>query len=129
VLPDGWQLIVTGVTPDAWAGIHAADASARAPASDQRDVMLRLEATYRGDSSGVFTTGRLVLVSTASGTRYDQITNNCGVIPDAPGAAVLTAGGVVRGNVCFTVRASDVDSLVLFDSQSSPNQQLYFSLH
>jgi len=41
---------------------------------------------------------------------------------------LVTPGGEVRGNVCFTVRVSDIDSLVLFDNQSSDNDRLYFSL-
>jgi hypothetical protein len=30
--------------------------------------------------------------------------------------------------VCFTVRASDLDSLLLFDNQTADNDRLYFAL-
>ena len=44
-------------------------------------------------------------------------------------ANLVTAGGSLRGNVCFTVRASEIDSLALFDNQSPLDQdKLYFSL-
>ena len=43
-LVDGWQLQVTGVTPDAWSGIHSSVPSSIAPAADQRDFMVRVRA-------------------------------------------------------------------------------------
>jgi hypothetical protein len=125
-LVDGWQLIVTGVTPDAYNGIKAAVTSSTAPAADQRDYMIRVQATYLGPGTGVFGSARLALVSGIQ-TSYDQIHNNCGVIPDSLAPNVVTSGTTVRGNVCFTVRASDVDSLVMLDNQASPADQVYFS--
>jgi hypothetical protein len=50
---------VTGVTPDAWSGIHSAIASSVAPAPDQRDYMLRIQATFVGQGTGVFSAMRL----------------------------------------------------------------------
>jgi hypothetical protein len=127
-LADGWQLIVTGVTPDAWNGIHAVFPSTRAPASDQRAYMVRIEATFRGEGNGVFTAGRLALLST-SGEIYEQIHDSCGVVPDMPAPDLFGPGGVSRGNVCFTVRASDVDALVLFDTLAGPTERQYLALH
>ncbi|HEX8967764.1 MAG TPA: hypothetical protein VF937_07790 [Chloroflexota bacterium] len=126
-LVDGWQLVVTGVTPDAYAGIHADVPSAVAPAADQSDFMIRAQATYLGPGSGVFSGVRLSLLS-GTQTTYDQIHNSCGVIPDSLPPIVATSGTTVRGNVCFTVRASDIGSLVLFDNQSSVADQLFFAL-
>ena len=126
-LADGWQLAVTGVTPDAYSGIHAAVPSAVAPAADQRDLMVRVQATYLGQGSGVFGGVRLALLSGLQ-TTYDQLHNNCGIIPDSVPPNLVTPGGSVRGNVCFTVRASDIDSLLLFDNQSSDNDRHFFSL-
>jgi hypothetical protein len=70
---------------------------------------------------------RLALVSNIQ-TTYDQLHNGCGVVPDMVPPNLVTPGGEVRGNVCFTVRASDIDSLVLFDNQSAENDRLFFSL-
>jgi len=126
-LADGWQLLVIGVTPDAWSGIHSDVPSAIAPASDQRDFMVRVRATYQGQGTGVFSAMRLALISGIQ-TTYDQLHNGCGVVPDMVPPNLVTPGGEVRGNVCFTVRVSDIDSLVLFDNQSSDNDRLYFSL-
>jgi hypothetical protein len=127
-LADGWQLVVTGVTPDAWSGIHSSIASSIAPAPDQRDYMLRVQATFVGQGTGVFSAMRLALVSGVQ-TTYDQLHNNCGIVPDMVPPNLLTSGGSLRGNVCFTVRVSDIDSLVLFDNQAADQDKLYFSLH
>ncbi|HEV7663473.1 MAG TPA: hypothetical protein VGQ62_08065 [Chloroflexota bacterium] len=127
LLADGWQLIVTGVTPDAWSGIHSAVPSSVAPASDQRDFMVRVEATYTGQGTGVFSAMRLALQSGVN-TTYDQLHNGCGIVPDMVPPNLVTSGGSLRGNVCFTVRASDVDSLVLFDNQTADNDHVYFLL-
>ena len=61
-------------------------------------------------------------------TTYDQLHNNCGVVPDMVPPNLVTPGGEVRGNVCFTVRVADIDSLVLVDNQPRDNDRLYFSL-
>jgi hypothetical protein len=127
-LVDGWQLVVTGVTPDAWSGIHSAITSSVAPAPDQRDYMLRVQATFVGQGTGVFSAMRLALLSGVQ-TTYEQLHNNCGIVPDMVPPNLVTAGGSLRGNVCFTVRSSEIDSLVLFDNQSPLDQdKLYFSL-
>ncbi|MDQ6673771.1 MAG: hypothetical protein M3069_24010 [Chloroflexota bacterium] len=126
-LDDGWQLVVTGVTPDAWTGIHSAIPSTIAPASDQRDYMVRVQATFLGQGTGVFSTMRLALVSRIQ-TTYDQLHNTCGTVPEMLPPNLVTNGGSVRGNVCFTVRASDVDTLILFDNQSAESDRAYFAL-
>jgi hypothetical protein len=128
VLADGWQLVVTGVTPDAWSGIHSAVPSTIAPASDQRDYVVRVQATFVGQGTGVFSGMRLALLSGIQ-TTYDQLHNACGTVPDMVPPNLMTPGGSTRGNVCFTVRASDVGSLTLFDNQSTEADRLYFALN
>ncbi len=127
-LVDGWQMVVTGVTPDAYTGIKADVPSATAPASDQRDFMVRVQATYVAPGTGVFSGARLALLNTATQQTYDQVRNSCGVIPEAVVPSVSPQGATVRGNVCFMVRASDIGSLVAFDNQTSPADQVFFAL-
>jgi len=126
-LVDGWKLMITSVNPDAYNLIHAAIPSSQAPPADQRDLMIRAEATYIGPGTGVFSAVRLALVSGIQNT-YDQIRNTCGAIPEFLPPNVVTSGTVVLGNVCFTVRASDIDSLVLLDNQTSDADKVYFAL-
>jgi hypothetical protein len=127
-LVDGWQLVVQGISPDAYQGIKAEVPQAVAPAADQRDFIVRTQATYIGPGTGVFGSARLALYSSATQQTYDQTKNSCGAIPDALAPTVVTQGSVVRGNVCFVVRASDVGSLMAFDDQSNPNDRVYFAL-
>ena len=127
-LVDGWQLVITGVTPDAFSGIKADILSAVQPASDQRDFMVRPQATYQGQGAGVFSGVRLALLSTSTQLVYDQIHNSCGIIPDALPPNVVTTGATIVGNICFTVRASDIGSLIAFDNQSNESDRLYFAL-
>ncbi|MGI9148676.1 MAG: hypothetical protein ACR2IK_19370 [Chloroflexota bacterium] len=126
-LADGWQLVVTGVTPDAWAGIHSAVPSTIAPASDQRDFVVRVQATFLSQGTGVFSGMRLALLSGVQ-TTYDQLHNSCGTIPDMLPPNLVTTGSGVRGNLCFTVRASDIGTLIMFDNQSTEADRVYFSL-
>lgn len=127
-LVDGWQVVITGVTPDAFSGIKTDIPSAVQPASDQRDFMVRAQATYQGPGTGVFSGVRLALLNTRTQFVYDQIHNSCGVIPDALPPNVVTTGSTVRGNVCFMVRLADIGSLVAFDNQSAESDRLYFAL-
>jgi len=126
-LGDAWQMQVTGVTPDAWSGIHSSIPSSIAPASDQRDYMVRVRAIYQGQGTGVFSAMRLALASGIQ-TTYDQLHNACGIVPDMVPPNLVTPGGEVSGNVCFTVRAADIDALALFDNQSVDTDRLFFAL-
>jgi hypothetical protein len=127
-LADGWQLLVSGVSPDAFEGIQKEFPSARAPAADQRSFIVRVEATYRGERTGVFSASRLGLLA-ANGESYTQLDDACGLVPDILPPNLVVPGGQVRGNVCFTVRASDVDGLVLFDTAGRDNERPFFNLH
>jgi hypothetical protein len=128
LLADGFQMVVTGVTPDAWTGIHdAVPSNTQAPSSDQRDFEVRVQATYQGQYTGVFSGLRLALVG-PNGVMYDQLHNSCGTLPDSVPPNLLTPGGVTRGNVCFVVRASDIPSLVLVDNETTQNDRQYFSV-
>ena len=127
-LVDGWQLVIQGISPDAYQGIKAEEPLATAPASDQRDYIVRAQATYLGLGTGVFSAVRLALYSTVTGQTYDQMSNNCGVIPDPLNPLVVTQGNSTRGNVCFVVRASDVNSLIAYDNQPNVGDRVYFAL-
>jgi hypothetical protein len=126
-LADGWQLGIVGITPDAYATIKAAVPSAIQPPTGQNDYMVRIQATYAGQGTGVFSASRLALVTNTQ-TQYDQLRNSCGPVPDAVLPNVVTQGTVILGNICFVVPTADIGSLTLFDNQTSPSDQVYFKL-
>jgi hypothetical protein len=127
-LADGWQLGITRVDPDAYSTIKAAIPSAVAPGADLREVMIALQATYTGAGTGTFTASRLNVLNPRTMNRYDQVASNCGALPGAISPNVVTPGTVVIGNVCFTVPAADVGSLLLVDTQPSQPDRVFFAL-
>lgn len=127
-LVDGWQLVITGVTPDAYAGIKQSIVSAIAPASDQRDYEVHVQATYFAPGTGVFSGVRIALLSTLTHQTYDQVVNSCGIVPGSLPPNVVTSGTAEQGNVCFVVRATDVGALVAYDNQTDEADRVYFAL-
>jgi hypothetical protein len=127
-LVDGWNIGVTGANPDAFSTIKSAVLSAVQPPADQRDIMLRVQSTYTGPGTSLFSNSRLALYSTATHQTYDQVHNSCGIVPDPVQPNLVVSGTVQLGNVCFTVPASEVGSLLLFDNQSTPSNQVYLAL-
>jgi hypothetical protein len=127
-LVDGWQLVISGVSPDAYAGIKASIPSAIAPPADKRDYEVRIQATYLGPGTGVFSAVRIALFSTLTHHTYDQVVNSCGIVPESVPPKVVTQGTTLGGNVCFVVPASEIGSLVAFDNQQSEADRVYFGL-
>jgi hypothetical protein len=126
-LYDGWQVTVTGTTPDAWSGIHAAVPSTVGPAPDLQYFIVRVQAIYTGTGSGFFNDLRLSVAG--PNTTYDQIQNSCGLIPDEVPATLAAPGGVARGNVCFSVRKTDANSLSIYDALAPEASRTYVALH
>ncbi|MDE2688319.1 MAG: hypothetical protein OXI16_12600 [Chloroflexota bacterium] len=60
-----------------------------------------------------------------SNVGYDA--GDCGVIPDAfDSSRNMFSGGELSGNVCFNVESSDVDSLVMYDSNAYDSSDWVF---
>lgn len=127
-LGDGWQLAVTGVTPDAWTGSSQSfQPTNKGPANNLQYFLVRIQATYTGQGSSSFSEYRLALVGATTGP-YTVVQNSCGAAPDELPPTLVSTGGVVRGNVCWAVRSTDVPSLVMYDQQMPEVSRLYFAL-
>jgi len=126
-LSDGWQFVVRSVNADAFDAVHTAVPSAVAPPPDQRYVLLGVQAIYVGQGSGVLSGIRFGLVG-KSGAMYDQIKSGCGAIPNTLPSTLVQPNGGLAGNICFSVPASDMDGLLLFDNQSNQGDRIYFAL-
>jgi len=64
-----------------------------------------------------------------SSVAYDQSEDRCGVIPNELPSTEVFEGGKITGNVCWSVREEDVDSLVMYaDAGFSGDNRVYFSL-
>jgi hypothetical protein len=124
---DGWQFVVTGATPEGWDRVRTGIPSAIAPPPDQRYMMIGVQGIYVGQGNGVLSAIRLGLVG-KSGQQYDQLKNSCGIIPGTIPPNLVPPNGGLTGNVCFSVPASDVDGLLLYDNQSLQGDRVYFAL-
>jgi hypothetical protein len=125
-LGDGWKIQVTGVTPDAWSSFQNYNSNNKGPPTNLQFFMVRLQASYTGsEATPIFAPFRLRLMG-PSGT-YDNLDNSCGLIPDDLSQNQY-ANGVVRGNICFAVRTSDVGQLLMYDFQQSETDRLYLGL-
>jgi hypothetical protein len=122
-LSDGWQVTITGVTPDGWSGIHDAVPSNKGPAPNLQFFVLRVQAVYNGTGSALFSGLRLGLASPSS--TYDEVNNGCGLISDPLLPTLVGTGGVVRGNVCFAVRTSDAGQVVVYDTLAAEPDRVY----
>ena len=74
--------------------------------------------TQRYSSSGLKVVGQ-------SNVEYDG--HGCGVVPDAfDSSRNMFEGGELTGNICFNVESSDVDSLVMYDSNAYDSSDWVF---
>lgn len=124
-----WRIRLVAVVPDATAAIMAEDATNSPPAHGYRFFMARVRVTYRGDRSNVFEMSMLGAVG-RSAVGYDT---GCelNTLPDELPYDELFPGGTATGNVCWEVRRSDVESLVMHagaDPYLEDTQRVYFAL-
>jgi hypothetical protein len=131
-LPNGYDVVVNGYTPDAGAAVTAANEfNDPAPAGSQY-VLVNLTVTYRGPeekATPAFDVSHKAV--SGSGTSYDG-TDCSAVVPD-PAALFddLFAGSSVSGNVCLIVTDADATDLTLyFDAYDADfnTATYYFSL-
>lgn len=96
-----------------------------APAPGNQFYMVRVAVTYVGASSG--SPSSLTFRSLGvSGVAFDQYQNSCGVLPDRLPSNEAFPGGAVEGNVCWSIRSSDVASLTMLVADS--DAATYFAL-
>lgn len=124
-----WTVRVTDVTPDAASVVHNENRFNNPPAAGKQFFMATVELTYRGPDSDSPTSVDLEAVG-ATNVVYRWSRDSCGVVPNPYSQAnrVFT-GGVVRGNVCWSVSTDDVSSLVMIaHTLTSDRDPLYFAL-
>lgn len=127
-LHDGWILTVNSVTPDATAAVLAENQFNDPPDPGRQFFIVNISATYTGPGSDSFWDARLEAVG-PSAVSYASFADSCGVIPDDFDRATVFTGGTVTGNICWSVRTSDVSQLVMFDDGSfDDDDRVWFKL-
>lgn len=126
-----WLVRVVEVTPDATDAVLAENSFNDAPEAGHQFFIAALEAEYVGTESGVFWVDMNTKAVGVSGVAYEGFDASCGVIPDSIDDAGETfPGGVIMGNVCWSVTAEDAAALVMLleESFSFDDVRAVFSL-
>ncbi len=124
-----WAIKVLSVTPNANSIVAQANQFNKPPASDRQFFMVRVQMTYRGQDTESPLSVDLTAVG-ASNVIYRSTNDTCGVVPDDYDSANrVFAGGTIEGNACWSVRTSDVGTLVMMAQRLfSDSGTIYFSL-
>ena len=103
------------------------------PKAGRQFLIARVRASYRGPKgSDTFDGGFRLRAVGRSNVSYTSFEDSCGVTPDEDALdKEVFRGGTVEGNVCWSVKRSDVGSLVAYDDGgwSFNAQRPYFKLH
>lgn len=131
-LSDGWRLSVVSVTPNANDIVLRQNPFNPPPQPGHQFYIARVTVTRTGSTSAAFSGDIRLRAVGAAAVTYTTFDNRCGVYPDRlPGVEVFT-GGTITGNVCWQIRASDADSLVLYDNAGfgtlNTSGRVYFAL-
>lgn len=122
-----WIFRVLEFTPDATSAVLAENQFNDPPAPGKQFAMVRMEATYQGlEEPAVLTSDVRFVAVDDSNLTYDH-DDHCGVIPDQLDEyGEVYAGGVVVGNLCWSVSTEQIDSLVLGISPAFSSGPPYF---
>jgi hypothetical protein len=122
------------VNPDATDVVLAENQFNDPPARGRQFVLVMVDAQLSGDASDsqTFWSEMSLKVLGPKALAFDQSEADCGVIEDDLfDAPEVFPGGRIQGNVCWEVRQSEADSLLLVvASQYGPagEQPVFFSL-
>lgn len=113
-LTDGWVVRVTSPDANAWPRVRAENQFNDRPKAGHTFFMVRLVATYRGTKARDILFGSDFEAVGRSNVAYQDFDPGCGVIPNELPSTKVFQGGTVAGNVCWSVKKSDVPSLLMY---------------
>ena len=127
VTDDGLTLSVMDVIEDADQMILEENQYNDPPSDGHQFVMVKIRVKNDGTEVQSYPSSGLKVVG-QSNLEYDSY--RCGRIPEAfDGGRNIFEGGELSGNVCFSVESSDVDSLVMYDSNAyNSSDWVFFAL-
>jgi len=111
----GWKIEVISTTPDATTAMLANFAKTRQPIDGHQYFIATLRITNLGPNTASFDTSRLG-IQAASRRQYFHFKDACdGLVPNSYSSYPPQTPGESRiGNLCWQVKSSDIDGLVLF---------------
>ena len=126
---NGAAVTVEGLKQNANQLIKRHDAWAETPPSGHQFLLVEVTVTNRGDDPiDIYWVDSLGLVG-GSNVSYDQIGDECWTYPNEINTSrTLFPTGSLTGNICFTVKSSDIDSLLMYAGPFSDGNFAYWSL-
>jgi hypothetical protein len=122
-----WSIRVLEFTPDATSAVLAENQFNDPPVAGRQFAMVRIEATYQGLEEPAMLTRDVRFVAVDESNLTYDLDDSCGVIPDALDEyGEVYAGGVLVGNLCWSVATEHIDSLVLGLSPAFGSGPPYF---
>jgi hypothetical protein len=123
---DGWRVSLVSSIPDATALVLAENQFNDPPEAGRQFYITRVRATRTAAATDRFDAGFRLRAVGASNVGYTTFQDNCGVIPGAfPDSTDVFSGGTVEGNICVSVRSSDVASLLFYDDGLASEPDLF----
>ena len=127
VTHDGFSLWVEEVVEDATQIVLAENQFNDPPVPGNQFIMIRIKVKNNSPKTQSFVAPWRLSAVGNSNVEYNE---SCGVLPDDfDGFRDLFQGGELSGNICFTVKSSDVNSLVMYDDGYFGENTIFFALH
>lgn len=126
VTHDGFSLWVEEVIEDATQIVLAENPFNDPPVPGNQFVMIRIKVKNNSPKTQSFVAPWRLSAVGNSNVEYSE---SCGVLPDKfDGFRDLFQGGELSGNICLTVKSSDINSLVMYDSGYFGENSIFFAL-
>lgn len=126
---EGWKLRVNKSIPNATSLVLQENQFNDRPKPGRQFFIINITLAYSGKgSSSAFAAINLSALG-RSNVAYEDYDDSCGVIPDElDDFKKVFSGGRITGNICYSVRKTDVRSLLLFyePSFSFTDRQVFF---
>ena len=126
----GWSISVLSVISDATDLVLRRNPFNDQPEPGKQFFIVEIQAKFLGDgSSRIFSHLDFGAVGDLA-VSYGQFENRCGVVPnELETFTEVFSGGLLMGNLCWEVRTSDTDSLVMFaDASFSRESRVWWAL-
>ncbi|HOT07520.1 MAG TPA: hypothetical protein PLI05_03505 [Methanotrichaceae archaeon] len=126
-LVDGWEIRVIRVIPNATEMVMTTDPGNDPPRPGYQYFIASIEGRYHGSASSILDPGLRLRALGRSEIPYRSF-DRLVAIPDPLPRTESFSGALVTGNVCWEVRSSDADLLVMFD-HASRDSRIYMALY
>jgi len=130
---NGWYARVNATVPNGTAAVLHENMFNDRPVAGRQFYLINITMSYRGKGSSDLLTAGSFSALGRSNVAYsdDGGTDSCGVTPhELDTFKTVFSGGAISGNLCFSVRRTDVASLELYFEPefSLNNTKLFFAL-